>query len=66
MQLGGVLSIAQQFHVTQFFGGMSHCNLFCSLTLYLMLSHVLDFWGHPLGDELREFSEVHGRDFEGL
>jgi len=40
-----VLSIAQQFHVTQCFGGMSHCNLFCTLTLYLMLSHVLDFGG---------------------
>ena len=40
-----LLSIAQQFHVTQCFGGMSHCNLFCTLTLYLMLSHVLDFGG---------------------
>jgi len=40
-----VLSIAQQFHVTQCFGGMSHCNLFCTLTLYFMLSHVLDFGG---------------------
>ena len=66
MQLGGVLSIAQQFHVTQCFGGMSHCNLFCTLTLYLMLSPVLDFGGTLLGVELREISEVHGRDFEGL
>ena len=40
-----LLSIAQQFHVTQCFGGMSHCNLFRTLTLYLMLSHVLDFGG---------------------
>jgi len=40
-----MLSIAQQFHVTQCFGGMSHCNLFCTLTMYLMLSHVLDFGG---------------------
>jgi len=40
-----LLSIAQQFRVTQCFGGMSHCNLFCTLTLYLMLSHVLDFGG---------------------
>jgi len=39
------LSIAQQFHVTQCFGVMSHCNLFRTLTLYLMLSHVLDVGG---------------------
>jgi len=45
MQLAGVLSIAQQFHVTQCFGGMSHCNLICTLALNLMLSHVLDFGG---------------------
>ena len=49
MQLGGVLSIAQQFHVTQCFGVMSHCHLFCILTLYLILSHVLDFGGTLLG-----------------
>ena len=24
------------------------------------------FWGHPLGDELRDISEVHGRYSEGL
>ena len=24
------------------------------------------FWGHPLGDELWEISEVHVRDSEGL
>ena len=24
------------------------------------------FWGPPSGDELREISEVHGPDFEGL
>jgi len=40
-----LLSIAQQFHVNQCLGGMSHCNLFCALTLYFMLSHVLDFGG---------------------
>jgi len=40
-----VLSIAQQLHVIQCFSWMSHCNLFCILTLYLMLSHVLDFGG---------------------
>ena len=42
-----LLSIAQQFHVTQCFGGMSHCILFCNLTLYLMLSHVLAFLVEP-------------------
>jgi len=64
--LGGVLSTSQQIHVTQCFGGTSHSNLICPLTLYLTCSHVLDFWGHPLGDELREISEVHGLDFVGL
>jgi len=44
-----LMSIAQQFHFTQCFGGMSHCNLFCTLTLYLILSHVLDFGGTLYG-----------------
>jgi len=41
-----LLSIAQHFHVTQCFGGMSPCYFFCTLTLYLMLSHVLAVGGN--------------------
>jgi len=40
-----LLSIAQKFHVTQCFGEMSHCSSFCTVSFYLMLSHVLDFGG---------------------
>ena len=34
----------------------------CSRLFYPRFS----FWGHVLGDELREMSEVYGREFEGL
>ena len=66
MQLVGVLSSSQQFHVTQCHGGMSRCKLFSALTLYLMISRVLSFGGTLYWDELLEICEVHGRDFEGL
>jgi len=60
-----LLNIAQKFHVTQCFGGMSHCHLSCTLTSYLMLSHVFDFGGTLQGMSSGRLARCMVRIFRG-
>jgi len=76
IELGGVLSIAQQFDAIQCWDLIFHCNslaywrsvfvLTTVLHAVLVLGDVLNFREDPLGVELAEIGEMLGRDFYAL